>query len=82
MNYEFGFAPRPILRLSHIERIIRRYRLIVPAPSRPKLIALIEEGKLEGKRTEYGWVVFEDSFQAWVRGLQAGAGGQDESPVC
>lgn len=62
-----GIETRTQLRLQFVEQQIRKHRLIVPAPSRPKLIKLIEEGKLEGKRTDFGYVVFEDSFEQWVR---------------
>lgn len=71
MNYSFGFAPRPVLRLNYVEEILQKQRIITPAPSRKNLIGLIEEGQLEGKLTSYGWVVFEDSFQAWVLNLTA-----------
>jgi hypothetical protein len=70
MKYQLNFATRPMLRLSAVEQIIRSNRLLVPPPSRPKLIALIEEGRIDGKLTEYGWVVYEDSFLAWVKDLQ------------
>jgi hypothetical protein len=71
MKYKLDFSPRPMLRLSVIEQTIRANRLLVPPPSRPKLIALIEEGRLQGKRTEYGWLVFEDSFHSWIKELQS-----------
>jgi hypothetical protein len=74
MQYNFGFPIRTALRLGEIEDILRQTRVLVPIPSRPKLIALCEEGKLEGRRTEFGWIVYEDSFKAWVRTLQ-----QDEA---
>ncbi len=67
MQYDFGFAPRPILRLCFIEEVIKKHGLITPAPSRPKLIALIEEGEMEGKKTDFGYVVYEDSFRDWMR---------------
>jgi hypothetical protein len=70
MKYKLDFSPRPMLRLSVIEQTIRTNRVLVPPPSRPKLIALIEEGRLQGKRTEYGWLVFEDSFLNWIKELQ------------
>jgi hypothetical protein len=70
MKYKLDFSPRPMLRLSVIEQTIRANRVLVPPPSRPKLIALIEEGRLQGKRTEYGWLVFEDSFHNWIKELQ------------
>ena len=59
----------PKLRLSRIEEILRRTRVIEPIPSRPKLIALCEEGILDGQRTDFGWVVSEESFKAWVKSL-------------
>jgi hypothetical protein len=68
------FALRPKLRLSEIERLIKRQRIIVPPPSRPTLIAMCEEGIFEtagNAPTQFGWLVFEDSFLKWVRGLEA-----------
>lgn len=69
-QFTFDFAPRPLLRLQEVERIIRASRILVPAPSRPTLIKLIEEGCLEGKRLSFGWAVYEDSFVKWTRCLQ------------
>ena len=63
---------RPKLRLSEIERLIRTHRIIVPVPSRRLLIALCEEGTLETaakKRAKDPWLVYEDSFLKWVKGL-------------
>ncbi len=70
LQYDFGFAPRPALRLSEIEQILRRHRIINPIPSRANLIELVEDGRLEGKLTNYGYIVYEDSFKKWVRSLQ------------
>jgi hypothetical protein len=63
---------RPKLRLSEVERLIRINRIIVPPLSRRSLIDLCEEGKLQiaprkGERSPY--LVYEDSFLAWVRSL-------------
>lgn len=69
--YDFGFPVRPILRLKYVESILRTNRIILPVPSRPTLIGWLEEGIWEGKKMESGWVVYEDSFRAWVRGLQS-----------
>ncbi|MBK9155414.1 MAG: hypothetical protein IPM25_14575 [Chloracidobacterium sp.] len=44
----------------------------VPPPSRQTLIKLCEDGTLEtaGDRpTPMGWLVFEDSFLAWLKKL-------------
>jgi hypothetical protein len=60
------------LRLGEIDRLIRKHRIMVPAPSRPVLVALCEDGTFEtagGKVTKFGWLVYEDSFWAWVRSL-------------
>ncbi len=66
---DFGFAPRTILKLCVVEKLLRRHGCIQPPPSRPKLVALIEEGKIEGYKSEdlNCYFVFEDSFNAWLR---------------
>ncbi len=66
------FKPRVKMRLSEIERVIKKHRIIVPPPSRQMLIRLCEDGTLEtaGDRpTPMGWLVFEDSFLMWLRRL-------------
>jgi hypothetical protein len=63
---------RPKLRLSEIERLIKQHRVVVPPLSRATLVNLCEDGTFEtaGRRpTKLGWLVFEDSFWAWVRSL-------------
>ena len=64
--------PRPKLRLSEIERLIRKHRVIVPPPSRRALIAMCEDGTLEtvNHRAGEAWLVFEDSFLKWVKSLE------------
>ena len=64
-------SPRPKLRLSEIERLIRRHRIVIPALSRRRLIEMCEEGTLEAAPHQPGqaWLVFEDSFVAWVKSL-------------
>lgn len=67
-----GFKPRVKMRLSEIERVIKKHRIIIPPPSRQMLIRLCEDGTLEtaGDRpTPMGWLVFEDSFLMWLRRL-------------
>ncbi|HEX8500775.1 MAG TPA: hypothetical protein VF659_09300 [Pyrinomonadaceae bacterium] len=68
-NYDFGTKARPRLRLSHVEAILRATRVINPIPSRRTLIRRIEDGTLEGYKSEYGYYVFEDSFKAWLLSL-------------
>ncbi len=64
-------SPRPKLRLSEIEKLIRKHRIVVPPPSRRTLVALCEEGKLETAKRSAGlpYLVFEDSFLKWVKEL-------------
>lgn len=64
------FEPRVKMRLSEIERLIRKHRIIVPPPSRQTLIKLCEDGTLEtagAGPTKIGWLVFEDSFLGWLK---------------
>ena len=68
-------TPRPILRLSEIERLIRKHRIIVPPPSRRSLMRLCEDGEFEtvgDKPKTIGWLVYEDSFLKWVKSLNGG----------
>jgi hypothetical protein len=63
---------RPKLRLSEIERLIKQHRVVVPPLSRAALVNLCEDGTFEtagSQPTKLGWLVFEDSFWAWVRSL-------------
>lgn len=73
MQYDFGFGIRRTLRLVRVEEILRQSGVIDPVPSRPYLIAQIEEGKLEGKLTDFGYVVYEESFKQWVADYQTAA---------
>ena len=68
--YDFGFPVRPAIRLREIETILKKTRVIIPVPSRPTLIGLIDCGKLEGRKVEGVWLVYEDSFKDWVRSFQ------------
>ncbi len=69
------FQPRTKIRLSEVERLIKKHRIIVPPPSRQTLIRLCEDGTFEtvgDKPTAIGWLVFEDSFIRWARSLDEG----------
>jgi hypothetical protein len=60
-----------MLRLSEIQDIMKRYRLTGgEKPSRDALIRMCEDGTLEASKTRFGWLVFEDSFEDWVRSFQ------------
>lgn len=69
-KYCFGFTVRPVLRLTEIEQILKATRVITPVPSRHTLIAMIDDGSLEGRKLSCGWVVYEDTFKRWVKSLQ------------
>lgn len=65
---------RTKIRLSEIERLIRKHRIIVPPLSRRALVAMCEDGTFEtAKRTSPGqcWLVYEDSFLDWLRRMDA-----------
>jgi len=64
--------PRARLRLTEVERLIKKHRIIVPPLSRSTLVHMCEDGTFEtaGTRpTNIGWLVFEDSFWKWVASL-------------
>lgn len=69
-QFRFDFAPRPLLRLFEIEEIIKQQRVMRTPPSRNTLIQMCEDGTLEGSKTRFGWLVYEDSFENWVYSLQ------------
>ena len=63
---------RPKLRLSEVQRLIERNRIIVPTPTRRTLSNMCEDGRLEtaaNPPSKLGWLVYEDSFWKWVRSL-------------
>ena len=66
-------SPRPKLRLSEVERLIRRHRIVIPTLSRRRLVEMCEDGTLEAAPHQPGeqWLVYEDSFLAWVKSLDA-----------
>jgi hypothetical protein len=68
LQYEFPFQIRRTLRLSRVEQILQRSGAVDPIPSRPTLIAMIEDGTLDGKFVPSlnCYVVYVDSFHEWV----------------
>lgn len=62
--------PRTKLRLSEVERLIRIHRIVIPPLSRRRLREMCEAGVFEtAARHGREWLVYEDSFLEWVRGL-------------
>lgn len=61
-----GITIRPRLRLSEVERLIKKHRIVVPCPSRQTLIRMCEDGTYDSKLVRGGWEVYEDSFWSWA----------------
>ena len=61
-----GINIRPRLRLSEVERLIKRHRIVMPCPSRQTLIRMCEDGTYDAKLVRGFWEVFEDSFWNWA----------------
>ena len=61
-------APRPTLRISEVERLIRVHRIVIPPLSRRSLYEMCEQGVFEFAPREktHGYYIYEDSFLAWV----------------
>lgn len=58
------------MRLADVEEILKQGKIFKAVPSRKYLIELCEDGTFEAKLTRLGWLVFEDSFDLWLRDLQ------------
>lgn len=71
--FSLGFVPRPLLRIGFVEQIIKRDRIIIPCFTRPTMIEMIEKGILEGTKSNFGWLIYEDSFIKWIKDLQTPA---------
>lgn len=59
---------RRLLRLREAEQHLRKLGMFENPPSRQKLIALIQCGRLDGYYSDdlYCYLVFEDSLTRWV----------------
>lgn len=63
---------RTKLRLSAVQRLIEKHRIVVPPPSRRTLTNMCEDGRFETASNPpgpMGWLVYEDSFWQWARSL-------------
>lgn len=56
----------PLIKLGEVERVLSR--IFSPVPSRPTLIAWIEDGTLEGKKIGRGdnYYVYRSSLDAFI----------------
>lgn len=61
-----GIHIRPRLRLSAVEDLIKKHRVVTPVPSRQTLIRMCEDGTYDAKLIRGCWEVFEDSFWSWA----------------
>jgi hypothetical protein len=58
-----------MIRLSKVERLIKRLRIIDPPLSRKTLQRMCEDGTFESPSIapgQLGWLVYEDSFLRWI----------------
>ena len=72
MKQTLDFNIRTVIKLSEIERLIKKHRIMLPPPSRQTLIRMCESGIFETVSESpgrSGWLVYEDSFLRWVEGL-------------
>lgn len=72
-RHNLPFSHRPSIRLSRVEEILKQLKVIDPIPCRRTLIRRIERGDIEGKKTAFGYVIYADSLNAWIKSLQPGA---------
>lgn len=72
IQFQFDFAPRTKLRLSDVEELLRKYAVFATPLSRDTLIEMCQDGTFEtvgNSPTRFGWLVYADSFEEWVRRL-------------
>ena len=70
----FNFPVKRTLRLSRIEQIVREQQIIVPCPSRRHFLRMCEDGTFEtvgNAPTNFGYLVYEESFINWIQSLQS-----------
>lgn len=73
LQLDFGFAPRPKLRISEVQKLLGKHRILGnDAPCRETIINWCEDGTLEAVYSPVGYLVYEDSFVDFVRRLDAG----------
>lgn len=63
---------RTKLRISEVDRLIKKHKIIVPAPTRRTLHNMCEDGRFETAANppgRIGWLIYEESFWKWVRSL-------------
>jgi hypothetical protein len=60
----------PLIKVGEVERILAK--IFRPVPSRPTIVAWIEEGTLEGRQIGRGdnWFVYQSSLDKLIRESQ------------
>jgi hypothetical protein len=64
---------RPKIRLSEIERLVRKHHILTPPLCRSTLVNMCQDGTFEtaggAPHPSLGWLVIEKSFLEWVKSL-------------
>lgn len=70
-NFTFSFETTPMIKLSEVEKILRRNQIILPVPCRATLINYIDDGTYDGGLCAKGYhLITVASFEHWVKSLQ------------
>jgi hypothetical protein len=69
-RFNLDFSHRPSMRLSRVLEVLEQLKVIDPVPTRQTLIRWIEAGKIDGKKLDGGYVVYEDSLREWIKSVQ------------
>lgn len=60
-------SERPALTVTAALTLLAYLRLNIPTVSRASVITAIKRKRLEGFKDEAGWMIYEDSFNAWMQ---------------
>lgn len=67
-SFTFELPIERVYRLSDVEDVLAQ--VMATAPSRTTLLNWIDEGRLEGKKMSFGWIVYENSLKAFITSMQ------------
>lgn len=71
LNYQIPLIDiDPLIKLGEVERILSK--VFAPAPSRPTLVAWIEDGTLEGRQIGRGdnYYVYQSSLRQFIEDMK------------
>lgn len=63
---------RPALTVTAAVTLLAYHNLNIPPVSRNSIISAIKRNRLEGFRGASGWMIYEDSFTAWMQARRQG----------